>query len=216
MKLSEILDKILSWVTAYKASKAAKRKKVSKLKRVAICVGHSRIGDKGARSVGGVDEWDYNKKIADLLQSRLKNQGIQSVVFDDYPAESYSRAIRWLAKSVGKEKCDIAIEFHFNSYSSTRAEGYEYLYYSSSNKGKRLAECFRKAHFDTFKVQKDRGIKPIESGQRGVSFLRGVPPPAVICEPFFGSSPKEWILFETKHSLLADVYAEAIIEYFKN
>lgn len=216
MKPSEILDKILELIAAYRAAKAVRRKKVRKLKKVAICVGHSRIGDKGACSVGGVNEWCYNKEIADLLQNHLRHQGIHSIVFDDYPSESYSRAMDWLGQSIGKEKCDIAIELHFNSYSSTKAEGYEYLHYEGSQKGKRLATCFLNAHSETFKVQKDRGVKAVGSGQRGVSFLRSVPPPALICEPFFGSSPKEWILFENKHALLASVYAEAIVEYFKD
>ena len=172
MKPSQILDKILELIAAYKAAKAAKRKKVKKLKKVAICVGHSRIGDKGASSVGGVDEWTYNKKVADLLQNHLRHQGVQSVVFDDYPSESYSRAMDWLGQSVAKEKCDIAIELHFNSYSSTKAEGYEYLHYHTSNNGRRLAECFRKAQSETFKVQKDRGVKAIEPDGRGAGFLR--------------------------------------------
>mgnify|MGYP000005519953 CR=1 FL=1 len=128
MKPSRILDKILELIAAYRAAKAAKRKKVKKLKKVAICV-----GDKGASSVGGVDEWTYNKKVADLLQNHLRHQGVQSVVFDDYPSESYSRAMDWLGQSVAKAKCDIAIELHFNSYSSTKAGGYEYLHYHTSN-----------------------------------------------------------------------------------
>jgi len=216
MSPSQILDKILELVAAYRAAKAVKRKKVKNLKKVAICVGHSRIGDKGATSVGGVDEWTYNKKVADLLKSHLRHRGVQSVVFDDYPSESYSGAMNWLGESVAKEKCDIAIELHFNSYSSSKAEGYEYLHYHTSNNGRRLAECFREAHAETFKVQSDRGVKAIESGGRGGGFLRSVPPPAVICEPFFGSCPKEWVLFDAKHSLLADVYAQAIVSYFNN
>ena len=216
MSPSQILDKILELVAAYKAVKAVKRKKVKNLKKVAICVGHSRIGDKGATSVGGVDEWTYNKKVADLLKSHLRHQGVQSVVFDDYPSESYSGAMDWLGQSIAKEKCDIAIELHFNSYSSSKAEGYEYLHYHTSSNGRRLAECFRKSHSETFKVQSDRGIKAIESDGRGGGFLRSVPPPAVICEPFFGSCPKEWVLFDAKHSLLADVYAQAIISYFND
>lgn len=214
MKPNEILDKILNLIAAYRAAKVLRRKKIKKLKKVAICVGHSRIGDKGAVSVGGVDEWTFNKKVADLLKKHLRHQGINSVVFDDYPSERYSCAMDWLAQDVEKEKCDIAIELHFNSYSSSKAEGYEYLYYHTSNNGRRLAECFCKAHSETFKVQKDRGIKAVEPDGRGSGFLRSVPPPAVVCEPFFGSSPKEWILFDVKHSLLADVYAQAIVEYF--
>ena len=216
MNLGRIFEKILALFSAYKEFRPSKREKVKGLKKVAICVGHSRIGDKGATSVGGVDEWTYNKKVADLLKSHLRHQGIQSVVFDDYPSESYSGAMNWLGESVAKEECDIAIELHFNSYSSSKAEGYEYLYYHTSNNGRRLAECFREAHAETFKVQSDRGIKPIESDGRGGGFLRSVPPPAVICEPFFGSCPKEWVLFDAKHSLLSDVYAQAIVKYFKD
>tara|TARA_B100001063_G_scaffold3519_1_gene2571 strand:+ start:835 stop:1488 length:654 start_codon:yes stop_codon:yes gene_type:complete len=216
MSPSKILDKILELVAAYKAARAAKRKKDNRLKKVAICVGHSRIGDKGATSVGGVDEWSYNKKVADLLKSHLRHQGVQSVVFDDYPSESYSGAMDWLGQSVAKEKCDIAVELHFNSFSSSEAEGYEYLHYHTSDNGRRLAECFRKAHSETFDVQSDRGVKAKNSHGRGGGFLRSVPPPAVICEPFFGSCPKEWVLFDSKHSLLADVYAQAIVSYFNN
>ena len=103
MSPSQILDKILELVSAYKAAKAVKRKKVKKLKKVAICVGHSRIGDKGATSVGGVDEWSYNKKVADLLKNHLRHQGVQSVVFDDYPSESYSGAMDRIGESIAKE-----------------------------------------------------------------------------------------------------------------
>jgi len=216
MSPSKILDKILELVATYRQAKASKRKKVSKLKRVAICVGHSRIGDKGATSVGGVSEWTYNKKVAGLLKSHLRHQGVQSVVFDDYPSDSYSGAMDWLGESVAKEKCDIAIELHFNSYSSSEVEGYEYLHYHTSKNGRRLADCFREAHSETSKSQSDRGVKSINPDGRGSGFLKSVPPPAVICEPFFGSSLKEWVLFDERPALLADIYAKAIVSYFKN
>tara|TARA_A200000159_G_scaffold19571_1_gene16151 strand:+ start:583 stop:1236 length:654 start_codon:yes stop_codon:yes gene_type:complete len=216
MNLGRIFEKILSLISAYKESRASRRRKVNKLKKIAICVGHSRIGDEGATSVSGVSEWAYNKKVAELLQCHLRHQGIQSIVFDDYPSQSYRGAMDWLSQSVAKKECDIAIELHFNSYSNSEAEGYEYLYYHTSNNGRRLAECFRKAHSEGSKVQSDRGIKPIESDGRGGGFLGSVSPPAVICEPFFASSSKEWILFDEKYSLLADIYAKAIVSYFNN
>jgi N-acetylmuramoyl-L-alanine amidase len=216
MNPSKILEKILKLFSFYKGSRDSKRKKVERLKKVAICVGHSRIGDKGATSVGGVSEWSYNKKVADVLKAKLRHQGIQSVVFDDYPSNSYGGAMEWLAQSVAKQECDIAVELHFNSYSSSKTGGYEYLHYHTSDEGRRLAECFRKSHSEFSDVQSDRGVKARKAGGRAGGFLRRVPPPAVVCEPFFGSCPKEWILFDGKHSLLAEIYSHAIVKYFRN
>ena len=216
MSPSQIIEKILELLSGYKASKEAKRTNANKLKKVAICVGHSRIGDKGATSVGGVSEWTYNAKVADLLKIHLRHQGIQAVVFDEYPSNSYGGAMEWLAQSVAKEECDIAIELHFNSYSSSKTGGYEYLHYHTSGEGRRLAECFRRSHSEFSDVQTDRGVKARKAGGRSGGFLRRVPPPAVVCEPFFGSCPKEWVLFDGKHSLLADIYSNAIVKYFRN
>ena len=215
MSPSQILDKILELATAYKAAKAVKCKKVKNLKKVAICVGHSRIGDKGARSVGGISEWTYNSEVATLLAKQLKKRGIASVIIDDYPSKSYSGAMRWLSKEVGKINADVAIELHFNSFSSSSAEGYEYLYYAHSAEGKRLALCLQKAHQSKSTAQKNRGAKPIERKDRGGHFVTMVKPPAVICEPFFGSSPKEWVLLGQKPAIVADIYATGIFNYFK-
>ena len=214
MKIAKLLDAIMGLITAYKAGLA--KRKTKKPKKVAICVGHSRRGDKGAVSIGGVSEWDYNKKVADILQAQLRHQGITSTVFDDYPSESYNGAMNWLARNIRKEKSDLAIELHFNSYSKKKASGYEYLYFMGSKNGKRLADCFLKAHGESFTSQTSRGVKSTDAVQRGAAFLRRVPPPAVICEPFFGSSPKDWDLFEYKGLLLAGAYTQAIVEYFKS
>jgi len=214
MRVSELLDAIMGLISSYKAGLA--KRKTKKPKKVAICVGHSRRGDKGADSISGVTEWEYNKKVADILQAQLRHQGITSVVFDEYPADSYGGAMNWLARAIRKEECDIAIELHFNSFANENAAGYEYLYYTGSKNGERLANCFLKAHGDSFTAQTSRGVKSTDTVQRGAAFLRRVPPPAVICEPFFGSSPKDWAAFEYKGLLLAGAYTQAIVEYFKD
>lgn len=214
--MKTLIEKILGLISKFLAAKEKRKEKKSRTKipYVAICVGHSRDGDNGARSVSGVHEWAYNKVVADLLRTQLKQRGINSIVLSDYNAATYSEAMKWVADRIKKEKCDIAVELHFNSYHSTVAEGYEYLYYSGSEKGKRLAECFLRSHSNVSNVQKNRGVKEIEKGGRGSLFLKSVKPPAVICEPFFGSSPKEWVLLGSKHAVIADIYAEAIANYF--
>lgn len=213
--MSRLLDKILELITAFKASRKAAKRKPKKIGKVAICIGHSRIGDKGARSVGGISEWIYNSEVATLLAKQLKQRGIASVIINDYPCESYSGAMSWLSKEVDKINADVAIELHFNSFSSSSAEGYEYLYYARSAEGKRLALCIHKAHQSKSVAQKDRGTKPIERKNRGGHFVTMVKPPAVICEPFFGSSPKEWVLLGQKPAVVADIYATGIFNYFK-
>jgi len=213
--MSRLLDKILELIATFKASRKAAKRKPKKIRKVAICIGHSRIGDKGARSVGGISEWIYNSEVATLLAKQLKQRGIASAIIDDYPCESYSGAMSWLSKEVDKINADVAIELHFNSFSSSSAEGYEYLYYAGSAEGKRLALCIHKAHQSKSVAQKDRGAKPIERKDRGGHFVTMVKPPAVICEPFFGSSPKEWVLLGQKPAVVADIYATGIFNYFK-
>jgi N-acetylmuramoyl-L-alanine amidase len=155
--MSRLLDKILELIATFKASRKVAKRKPKKIRKVAICIGHSRIGDKGARSVGGISEWIYNSEVATLLAKQLKQRGIASAIIDDYPCESYSGAMSWLSKEVDKINADVAIELHFNSFSSSSAEGYEYLYYAHSAEGKRLALCIHKAHQSKSVAQKDRG-----------------------------------------------------------
>ena len=190
----------------------SRKKKPAKIPKVAICVGHSRINDSGARSVGGVTEWAYNNQVAEDLKKKLKARAIASEVVNDYPFKSYSKSMRWLGEKTWG--FDVAIELHFNSYSSSSAKGYEYLYYHKSKQGRLLAQCFRDAHAIGVPAQHNRGIKGITIGQRGFGFLSKTKPTSVICEPFFGSNPTEWVLFDGNEDQLADIYADALQKYF--
>lgn len=182
------------------------------IKKVGICVGHSKRGDKGARSVGGAYEHPYNTIVAQHLQEKLKDRGIASIILNESPFGSYTKTMKWLGEQTWG--CDIAIELHYNSYSSTKANGFEYLYHHASKEGKRLAESFLFIHEDVLPGQVSRGIKPINYGGRGFGFLSKTKPPAIICEPFFGSNPKEWVLFADNEKELAQIYCDAIARYF--
>ena len=183
------------------------------MKKIAICVGHSR-GDKGAVSTGGVTEWDYNIKVTDRLQDILERAGVSVTLFDHYPASTYKGAMGWLAESLNNLGPDCAIELHFNS-ASPEAEGYEYLYWQGSLRGKRLAECLLNAHEDLLMPQEKRGAKAITAGSRGAAFLRGPKTVCCLCEPFFGSSAKEWSLFEDDAGMdnLARTYANGLADF---
>lgn len=193
--------------------KCLRLKPTKHIKHVGICIGHSRIGDSGAASVGGVSEWNYNVRVADLLQKNLASCGLKATVIRHYPRRSYGEAMTWLSKELKRLKCDVAIELHFNSASSL-ATGHEYLHLENSVNGKRLAACFNRRHKAHYPAQRDRGVKNLSKGERGYEFVHRVTPPAVICEPFFGSNAMEWNIFKDDHQKLAVAYAEALMEYY--
>jgi len=175
-----------------------------------ICVGHSRGGDKGAVSLWGESEWDYNSKVAAELKAELDRRGISSIVIDDYKYKSYSAGIRHCAKLLRDQGATHCIELHFNAAASPSAHGAEWLHWHNSTGGKRLAESIQAGFAQTFPTIRDRGVKPRHAGQRGSLFLRLTPVAAVICEPFFGSNEGDCAEFEGKEADLALAYAEGI------
>ena len=183
---------------------------------VAICVGHSRKGDTGAVSAGGINEWTYNKKVAEYLKSDLQEYGISSFVVDDYGGTygSYTSAMNWLIKHLKKEKASIAIELHFNASSNSKANGMEMLYWNTSRIGLSLAEYLLRGCQKYFPLIKSRGAKSRKSGDRGATFLRGTHCPAVITEPFFGTCfEPDWTTFANNEHILSQALATGIKQW---
>lgn len=206
-----LFKRLLNWIK----QRSSKSEPVIK-GRVAICVGHSRVGDRGASSIGGVPEWVYNTHVAKCLRSQLKERGFASQVFNEYPRPTYRQAVDWVASRTTSDKFDVVLELHFNSYDDGSVSGYEYLHHYKSEKGKALAIALNEAHKAASAWQKERGARPVKIGQRGFRFLSKVGPPAVICEPFFGSSPQEWRMLLDAHEQIAEIYADGIEQYFGN
>ena len=78
---------------------------------IAICVGHSRLGDSGAESVAGVSEWDYNEGVAHKTAEILAQHGIDATVYDDYRNYTYSAAMVWLARQLRADDVDRLTRF---------------------------------------------------------------------------------------------------------
>ena len=179
---------------------------------IALCVGHSRLGDSGAQSVDGTSEWDYNSHVANILQADLCSIGIVARVYDDYRKHTYSAAMVWLSRQLKADGAHAAVELHFNSAGSA-ANGFEYLHWRGSARGAALASRIHAAHVAACPDDKDRGIKSKGSGDRGAAFLRLTHCPAVICEPFFGSNGPEWAEWEDSAERLAAIYAAGIADW---
>ena len=177
---------------------------------IGICVGHSRKGDNGAVSTSGASEWQYNKKVAESLRSELKKRNINAVVFSNYEGSTYGSAMSWICTQLILFNVNLAVERHFNSSSDPKANGYEFLYWGNSTKGRKICQLFQQVFNQRYPKNKDRGIKPLNLGSRGALFTRLTNVPAVILEPFFGSNPSEWATFGETIPALGEAYADAI------
>ena len=182
---------------------------------VAICVGHSRKGDTGAVSCGGINEWTYNKKVAEYLKSDLQEYGISSFVVDDYGGTygSYVSSMNWLAKHLKEQKASVAIELHFNAAASDKANGMEMLHWHTSRIGLSLAEYVLQGCRRYFPLARNRGVKGIGKGSRGATFLRLPTMPCIIAEPFFGSNWQDWIMFADQESTLSQAIALGVKQW---
>ena len=179
---------------------------------IAICVGHSRkIGDRydgGAYSEHlKTNERDFNLKVATALQKKLIEKKISSGIYSDYKGNGYGTAMFNVANQIRMARATFAIELHFNSADSD-ANGHEWLYWHSSLIGRRCAERFRDEFEKLFPKMKSRGIKAIQKNDRGGKFLELTHCPAIILEPFFGSSAADCARIDIER--LTEAYSNAI------
>jgi N-acetylmuramoyl-L-alanine amidase len=171
------------------------------------------LGDKGAESLSGTQEWHYNKKVAEYLRLELKKRNINSVVFSSYQGASYAPAMAWLATQLNVFNVDFAVELHFNSSDNPLSSGYEFLYWHKSRASLKIAKLFQQVFNKKFPQNKDRGVKGLTPKDRGALFTLLTSMPAIILEPFFGSNRDEWNFFGKSHEgiqSLVDAYADAI------
>lgn len=181
---------------------------------IGICIGHSRSGDNGAINTNNASEHAFNSEIGHLTASLLRKKGYRVHVVDEYKGGSYSSAICWLSDHLAKLGVNVAVELHFNS-AGPFAEGHEWLHWYRSTKGQRLASCFNHAFKKSFPDAKVRGVKSADKEDRGSLFLRVTRCPAVILEPFFGSSKSETDFYTKNKSELASAYARALSDYLQ-
>lgn len=187
--------------------------------QIAICIGHSRLGYDGKRDGGAVScapelqEWDYNRHLACLIAERLHDaHGITVTIVGTYEGTGYRGAMRWLAARLESLGVKLAVELHFNSAESPQARGHEWLHWHASPAGRGLAAELHN-HFSLAMTGiPARGVKAVGHGQRGAEFLRLTHCPAVICEPFFGSSSEDWDYARTNPGVLADAMAAGLAQ----
>ena len=184
------------------------------MKTVAVCVGHSRKGDKGAVNTSGVTEHQFNRKVGQIVCAVLNERGYNAILLDAYTGNGYASSMSWVGQQCKQHKAVCAVELHFNS-AGPFANGHEWLYWQRSAKSKILAECFAAEFSKSFPSARARGAKPLGLDDRGSLFLRLTPCPAVILEPFFGSNVDETVFYTKNQTALAHCYVDALEAYLQ-
>jgi len=181
-------------------------------KQIAIARGHT--WGTGASGWGDIDETDYNRKLAYLIEKELTERG-WLVYNHEHKISSYERRINAYVdaakKYVPEMKC--MLDLHCNAYDGS-ARGHEFLYHQSPNLSKSLAKHFQES-FPNSVARGSNGIKQRSTGN-GSYFLRHSPVPACISEPFFIDNAEEYNFFTQPQNmnLMAKAFADGIEDYF--
>ncbi len=171
--------------------------------KLVIDIGHQKEvpGATGITPNGTIlTEFNFNEEIANKIKDKL----------DIETALMYRRSYSTLPYDINILKPDFIISLHCNAFNK-QVSGTEVLYWHMSKKGKVLARCLQESLLKL--GLPDRGIKPLNTSDRGSLLVKATQAPCVICEPFFidNQSDLSYIL-KNKDSLI-DLYIEGIYAY---
>lgn len=155
------------------------------------------------------EEDDLNWLIAKKLYDILSNRGYD-LVLTRKKDEFISLQER--ADMANQFEADIFVSIHNNAAANTSAQGYEVLYWHTSNKGKLLAQDIYNTMAQELNWE-GRGIV----GRDNLHVLKETDMPAVLIECGFITNPVEEHLlnYEGYRLLLAKAIANGIEAYFK-
>lgn len=183
--------------------------------KIFINPGHSKNAspDSGC-AYNGIKEAIICAQIGEVLSSKLKAQGFETVVYQQQGDNLTSnQQLNLVPKQANASKADIFISIHMNGFSSSSAKGTETWYYNGSTKGQKLAELcntqLTKA-FDDYTLS-NRGAKV---DQRGLLVLRSTNMPSVLTEIGFISNADEAKFIQNNIDAIAQRLCNAVCEYF--
>lgn len=176
-----------------------------------LVVGHT-MKSPGAAFALGENEYQYNKKVADLCEKYISDYEI------DVKIEVVLRDRIGLSGAYEKVKSlrpDACIELHFNAFNK-RVTGTETLC-SANSEDRKFTEIVHKNICKVFERDGlSRGIKVIPRSGRGgfsVNALEGIP--NCLVEPFFGDVESEAKMGQEKQGTYARSIVDSVCLYFK-
>ncbi|MBY6055370.1 N-acetylmuramoyl-L-alanine amidase [Leisingera daeponensis] len=156
--------------------------------KLAIVVGHNARAQGAVRPDTGETEFRWNSHLAQLIEEEARLFPLITVeTFFRTPAGGYRAEIERVYRAADGWGADATCELHFNSHGSSSATGTEVLS-SGSDSSLRFARALQGRMLVALNL-KDRGVKVRRTGRGSESLISGRAP-AVLIEPFFGSSPK--------------------------
>lgn len=174
------------------------------MSKVSIDVGHSKEDGGAINKAFNVNEFGFNSELAPLIKHELEVLNIEcEIVF----RKSYSQ----LPLQINATGADVSVSLHCNACNGI-ASGTEVLYWHTSSNGKRLANNIQNEMLDVLGLR-DRGIKPLDNGDRGASSLRKTVMPAVIVESGFIDNNVDYLILQDNKEKLAKAIATGIKNY---
>lgn len=183
--------------------------------KLAIVVGHNSDKQGAVRGDTGESEFRFNSRIAEMMHEINRQNPVPNLelrTFFRRPGLGYSREIAEVYDTVDRWGADASIELHFNGAADSRATGTEVLS-SGTAASLRLATALQKEITRTLGLR-DRGIRTRTRQDRGGQSLFSGRAPAVLVEPFFGSSPLGQQATDERHEerALAAAYLVGAVE----
>lgn len=158
-------------------------------KKLAIVIGHNSQSQGAVRKDTGETEYSFNNRIAMWMEefARKMYPDLEIAVFRRQPLGSYTREINRVYDQTDAWGAHLTMELHFNSSGDTRATGTETL--TSGTPASMAAAVAVNEEVVAALGLRDRGVKTRRSGRGSQSLISGRAP-AILVEPYFGSSPK--------------------------
>lgn len=175
-------------------------------KKLAVVIGHNAQSQGAVRSDTGESEYMFNSRIALLMEeiARQKYPGLEIAIFRRQPMGSYKREIDRVYAQTDAWGAHLTMELHFNSAADKSATGAETL--TSGTPASMAAAVAVNDEVVATLGLRDRGVKTRREGRGSQSLISGRAP-AILVEPFFGSSPKGQAATDEPHEERALAYA---------
>lgn len=178
------------------------------MKRAAIVIGH-RTKDQGAYSPYlGESEYTYMEKVAYYLQDIADVYQRPNTLF-----VSEATRINQMVNTINKQKYDLVLSLHFNSFKDSKAHGATALHYITNSRTKQIAHEFVALVAENFGVKKRALIAIKSTKERGGVLIENTHADAVLLEPFFGSNQADALKFKDKHEAYARTLRALITKY---
>lgn len=177
--------------------------------RAVVVVGHQPNSPGAKNENFDMSEYEFNHGFAQELVKNFSEHNLSDEIVVAYRRTNYTE----LPKQVNELNPDLIVSLHCNAFNK-EANGCEMLYYHKSEKSKEIARIFQNKLVDALD-NKDRGIKPKDSEDRGGHLLKNTKAPCIICEPFFIDNDDEYANVIDNGENLVTAYCEAINESMK-